>query len=234
MSDKPPCWVHWNESGRPQKLQREIRDIKGTGMPRLLHIQSSPNLGGSLTRTLSQSFVETWVASHHDTQVELLDLATDPVPHFGPDIMAARGPQEDWTPATQAAVALSDRLCTQLEAADVLVIGSPMINLSICTQLKSWIDHVTVAGRTFEYAGPGIVRGLLFGKKAFVIEARGGDYADPPASAFDYQEPLTRALLGLLGIYDVTFIRAEGARQRPEEAGAIQRNAEKLVARLAA
>ncbi len=203
-------------------------------MPRLLHIQSSPNLDGSLTRVLSRQFVQTWTASHHDTQVELLDLATDPVPHFGPEILAARGPQEEWSPATQAAVALSDRLCTQLENADVLVIGSPMINLTICSQLKSWIDHVTVAGRTFEYAGPGIVRGLLFGKKTFVIEARGGDYADPPASGFDYQEPLMRALLGLLGIYDVTFIRAEGANQRPEEAAAIRRNAEKLVARIAA
>ena len=68
----------------------------------------------------------------------------------------------------------------------------------------------------------------------FVIEARGGDYADPPASGFDYQEPLLRALLGLIGNYDVTFIRAEGTRQRPEEADAIMRHAEKLVARIAA
>lgn len=203
-------------------------------MPRLLHIQSSPNLDGSLTRVLSQQFVDTWVASHHDTTVDVLDLVTSPIPHFGPEIMAARGPEDQRTPATLEAMAMVDRLCTQLEAADVLVIGSPMINLTISTQLKAWFDHITIAGRTFEYAGPGIVRGLLFGKKTFVIEARGGDYADPPASAFDYQEPLLRALLGLLGIYDVTFIRAEGARQRPEESEAIRRHAEKLVARIAA
>ena len=203
-------------------------------MPRLLHIQSSPNLTGSLTRTLSSKFVDTWSASHNDTVVDLLDLATDPLPHFGPEIMAAANPATEKSPETLAAMALVDRLCTQLEQADVLVIGSPMINLTICTQLKAWFDHVTIAGRTFEYAGPGIVRGLLFAKKVFVIEARGGDYADPPASAFDYQEPLLRALLGLIGLYDVTFIRAEGTRQRPEESAAISRNAEALVQRIAA
>jgi FMN-dependent NADH-azoreductase len=204
-------------------------------MPRLLHIQSSPNLGNSLTRVLSDKFVQTWTAHHANVDVQVLDLVTDPLPHFGPDsLLAGIQPSGEWSAETSGAVALSDVLIRQLEAADILVIGSPMINFTICTQLKAWFDYVTIAGRTFKFAAPGIAKGLLFGKKVFVIEARGGDYADIPANAFDFQEPLLRILLGFLGMFDVSFIRAEGTRQRVDEAADIMQNAEAIIARLAA
>lgn len=204
-------------------------------MPRLLHIQSSPNFENSVTRALSNKFVETWTGSHASVEVDQLDLAANPLPHFGAaSLAAAVVPAEGQTPDTRQAVALSDRLISQLEAADIIVIGAPMINFTICTQLKSWFDYVTIVGRTFQYSAPGVAKGLLFGKKVFVIEARGGDYADLPFSAFDFQEPLLRMLLMFLGLYDVTFIRAEGVRQRVDEAPDIIRNAEAIVARLAA
>jgi FMN-dependent NADH-azoreductase len=204
-------------------------------MPRLLHIQSSPNLENSLTRTLSDKFVQTWISHHASMVVDKLDLVTDPLPHFGPDILAAGSkPPAEWSAKTREAVQLSDRLVKQLEAADIIVIGSPMINFTICSQLKAWFDHVTVAGRTFQYSAPAMAKGLLFGKKVFVIEARGGDYSDLPINAFDFQEPLLRILLGFLGMFDVSFIRAEGARQRVDEATDIVRNAEEIIARLAA
>jgi FMN-dependent NADH-azoreductase len=204
-------------------------------MPRLLHIQSSPNLGSSVTRVLSKKFVETWTNNHSNIEVDVLDLATDPVPHLGAALLeAAVQPPNKQKPETREAVALSDRLIRQLEAADILVIAAPMINFTICTQLKAWFDHVIIAGRTFQYSAPGVAKGLLFGKKAFVIEARGGDYADLPFNAFDFQEPLLRTLLMFLGIFDVSFIRAEGVRQREEEAPDIIRNAEAIIARLAA
>ena len=204
-------------------------------MPRLLHIQSSPNLGNSLTRVLSEKFVQTWTSHHANVEVELLDLAVNPIPHFGPDILeAGTRPSSEWTPETRSALARSDAFIKQLEAADLLVIGSPMINFTICTQLKAWFDYVSIAGRTFKFSAPGVPKGLLFGKKAFVIEARGGDYADVPMNAFDFQEPLLRTLLGFMGIFDVAFIRAEGARQRVDEASDIVRNAEAIIARLAA
>ncbi|MDD9999966.1 MAG: NAD(P)H-dependent oxidoreductase [Gammaproteobacteria bacterium] len=204
-------------------------------MPKLLHIQSSPNIGNSVTRDLSDQFVRKWTENHCNVDVELLDLAVEPLPHFGPEILQAAGTApEEMSEATRAAIALSDRLIEQLEGANVLVIGSPMINFSICTQLKSWFDHVTIAGKTFEYAAPGVARGLLFAKRAFVIEARGGDYADLPFSAFDFQEPLLKALLMFLGIFDVTFIRAEGMRMNEEEAEDIVRNAQGIVSRVAA
>lgn len=203
-------------------------------MPKLLHIQSSVNLTTSATRQLSTLFVETWVARHANVAVEELDLVRDPLPHFGPDILqAAAGPPSSWSAATKAAVALSDRLTTQLEAADVIVIGAPMYNFTIPTQLKAWIDHVTVAGRTFQYSAPGVAKGLLFGKKVFVITARGGDYSDLPWSAFDFQEPLLKAMLMFLGLYDTTFIRAEGMRQKEEEAESILRSAQAVIRRVA-
>ena len=204
-------------------------------MPRLLHVQSSPNVMTSVSRKLSQKFVDIWSSSHAGFEIDMLDLVADPLPHLGPEgIGGLFAPPDQHTPEMAASAALSDRLITQLEAADVIVIGAPMINFTIPTQLKSWFDYVTKAGRTFEYSGPGQARGLLFGKRVFVIEARGGDYADPPMNAFDFQEPLLRMLLMFLGMFDVSFIRAEGVRQYEEEAGAITAHAEAVIARLAA
>jgi FMN-dependent NADH-azoreductase len=203
-------------------------------MPQLLHIQSSPNLGNSVSRSLSDKFVAEWLKTHANVQVETLDLARDPLPHFGAVLAAGGVPKEQWSNEVQEAAALSDKLIAQLEAAHILVIGAPMINMTICSQLKSWFDHVMIAGRTFQYAAPGIAKGLLFGKKVFVIVARGGDYADVPMSAFDFQEPLLRTLFGFMGVFDVTFIRAEGMRQHVDEADDILRNAEAIIERLAA
>lgn len=204
-------------------------------MPQLLTIHSSPNLETSITRRLTKRFVDTWVENHSNVSVEELDLAVDPLPHFGPESLAAMVvDSEDQTDEMRAAKALSDRLIAQLETADVLVIGSPMINFTICSQLKAWIDYVSIAGRTFSYSAPGVAKGHLFGKKVFVIESRGGDYADIPMGSFDFQEPLLRMLLGFLGLYDVTYIRSEGTRQRADELPFILERAEAVIAQLAA
>lgn len=204
-------------------------------MPRLLQIQSSPNLQNSVTRTLSDKFVQTWLSNYAGVEVDQLDLEASPLPHFDAAAISGFSPGgAEKSAEAQERVALSDRLIKQLEAADILVIGAPMINFSISTQLKAWFDYVSIAGRTFQFAAPGVSKGLLFGKKAFVILARGGDYADFPANAFDHHEPLLRTLLGFLGIYDVSFVRAEGMRAKEEEVPAILANADEVIARLAA
>jgi FMN-dependent NADH-azoreductase len=203
-------------------------------MPKLLHVQSSPNLGTSVSRSLTEKFVNTWVSNHAGYEVEELDLVANPLPHFGAEILQAAGtPAEKWSQATRDGVALCNRLVTQVEEAQILVIGVPMINFTICSQLKVWLDHITVAGRTFQYSAPGVAKGLLFGKKVFVVLARGGDYADLPINAFDFQEPLLRVHLGFLGMYDVSFIRAQGLREKPEHAADIVRYAESMVTQLA-
>jgi FMN-dependent NADH-azoreductase len=109
-------------------------------------------------------------------------------------------------------------LIEELEAADTIVLAVPMYNFSIPSTLKAWIDHVARAGRTFRYtaAGP---EGLLNGKKVFVVSGRGGFYSgDSPAKVLDFQEPYLRAVLGFLGLTDVTFIHVEGLKVSSEAA----------------
>jgi FMN-dependent NADH-azoreductase len=137
------------------------------------------------------------------------------------------------TPAKEQteAVALADKLIAEVEAADTIVIAAPMYNFTIPSTLKAWLDHIARAGRTFRYtaAGP---EGLLKGKKVFVVESRGGFYGEGPAKAMDFQEPYLRAMLGFLGLNDVTFIHAEGQAVSAEAAAQGLLKARNAVAEL--
>ena len=106
-------------------------------------------------------------------------------------------------------VKLSDVLIAELFRADVIVLGAPMYNFSISSTLKAWIDHVSRAGVTFNYTETGPV-GLVRDKKVYVFTARGGVYSEGPAKSMDFQETYLRAVLGFIGLTDVTFVRAEG------------------------
>jgi FMN-dependent NADH-azoreductase len=119
------------------------------------------------------------------------------------------------TDAERATRAFSDELIAELRAADTIVIGAPMYNFSVATGLRAWFDHVLRAGETFSYseAGP---KGLLTGKRAIVVESRGGLYSEGPAKAVDFQEPYLRHLLGFMGLTDVTFVHAEKIGYGPE------------------
>ena len=115
-----------------------------------------------------------------------------------------------------AEVALVDTLVDELLAADVVVIGAPMYNFSVPTQLKAWIDRVAQAGRTFKYGPDGAV-GLATGKRVFIASSRGGLYAGKPfEQALDHQEAYLRAILGFMGMTDVTVVRVEGVAMGPE------------------
>jgi FMN-dependent NADH-azoreductase len=122
------------------------------------------------------------------------------------------------TPASHdelRAEALSDELIGEVQAADLILIGAPMYNFSVPTTLRAYFDHIIRPRLTFSYteAGP---HGLLTGKTAIVVEARGGIYSEGPAKALDFQEPYLKQLLGFIGITDVTFIRAEKIGFGPE------------------
>ena len=123
------------------------------------------------------------------------------------------------TDAERAALAVSEELLAELNAADLLVIGAPMYNFGITSTLKSWFDHVLRAGVTFRYteAGP---EGLVTGKKAVVIETRGGLYSEGPGASLDSQEPHLRTMLGFMGVTDVVFVRAEKLGFGPDAAAA--------------
>jgi FMN-dependent NADH-azoreductase len=175
-------------------------------MSNVLLIHSSVFGDKSQSLGLARDFLKRYP---HRSVVERA-LSPQTMPHLNGETFAAmRAPDGERTGPQEAAVALSDELIGELEAADTIVLAVPMYNFSIPSTLKAWIDHVARAGRTFRYTEKG-PEGLLKGKKVFVLAARGGSYrAGTPHAAFDFQEPYLRAVLGFLGITDVTFIHLE-------------------------
>jgi FMN-dependent NADH-azoreductase len=139
------------------------------------------------------------------------------LPHIGDDFLtAARSPNGPQTGEQGALLARSDALVDELRAADVIVIAAPMINFTIPSNLKTWIDYVARAGRTFRYSEKG-PEGLVTGKQVIVVAARGGIYADA-GKALDFQLPYLRSVLGFLGMTDVEVLEVEGTAYGPEAA----------------
>jgi FMN-dependent NADH-azoreductase len=188
-------------------------------MANLLFVASSLFGEGSQSRLIASEFIDRWRQSHPRTTVAARELTADSIPHLSLlTLAAAMTPAEARSAGEQQAAALADRLIEEVEAADVIVIAAPMYNFSIPSTLKAWIDHITRAGRTFRYGAAG-AEGLLQGKKVFIVTGRGGVYSgESPARGMDFQEPYLRAMLGFLGLDDVTFIHVEGLKVSPEAA----------------
>lgn len=179
-------------------------------MANVLYINSSVRSSGSLSRQLSAEFIAKWKANHPGDTIVERDVAANPVPHLTEEMMGAFFTAPDQRNAVQAqTVKISDTLVDEVEAADVIVIGAPMYNFSIPSTLKSYIDHIARAGRTFKYTETGPV-GQLSGKKVIVFTASGGVYSEGPAAGYDFLATYLRAVLGFLGLTDISFVRAEG------------------------
>jgi FMN-dependent NADH-azoreductase len=179
---------------------------------KLLHIDSSPLGTQSVSRELTRRTVAQWRDSHPGTVVEHLDLAADAPSHLNIDSLGFRlGLDADaLTPVQKRENVRTEEFLSQFLAADVVVVGAPMYNFSIPSQLKAWIDRVAQAGRTFKYTDQGPV-GLAAGKTVIVVSSRGGAYSANPALAFlDHQESYLKAVFGFFGITDVRVVRAEG------------------------
>ncbi|HEY0286297.1 MAG TPA: FMN-dependent NADH-azoreductase [Pseudomonas sp.] len=176
-------------------------------MSSVLIIESSARQQDSVSRQLTQQFISQWRNAHPTDEVTVRDLAVDQVPHLDLNLLGGwMKPADQRSAGEQSALDRSNELTQELVAADVLVLAAPMYNFAIPSTLKSWFDHVLRAGLTFKYGQTG-PQGLLIGKRAYVLTARGGIYA---GSTLDHQEPYLRQILGFVGIYDVTFIHAEG------------------------
>ncbi len=183
---------------------------------KVLHLDSSALGAASVSRQLTAEIVARQKALHPDIAVIYRDLAADPALHLTGAHMAARMGATSDDATISADLAKGNAYMDELFAADVLVIGAPMYNLSIPTPLKAWIDRVAVAGKTFQYTATG-PQGLLKGKKAFIASARGGVYsAGSPAAALEHQESYLIGLLAFLGVTDVNVVRAEGIAFGPE------------------
>ena len=183
----------------------------------ILQINSSArswsNGQGSQSTRLANELVDQLRAAHPGASHTLRDLATHPHPVLDEaTLVALFTPGEQRTPEQQARVALDDALIAELQAADVVVLGVPMINFGVTSQLKNWFDAVARARVTFAYTDKGPV-GLLTGKKVYAVLTRGGIHRDQPT---DTQVPYLRTMLGFLGMKDVEFVYAEGLSMGPE------------------
>ena len=187
-------------------------------MNNVLIVTSSAQADRSVSSRIADAFDRQLRAANPGVRIVRRDVGANPLPHLTAETVAAIKGE----PASQkelAARALSDSLVAELEAADILVIASPMYNFGMSSTLKAWFDHVLRAGVTFRYTESG-PKGLLKGKKAVVIESRGGLYSEGPAAAMNAQESHIQTLLGFAGIDDVTFVRAERLAFGPEAAEA--------------
>ena len=183
----------------------------------LLHIDSAITGDQSVSRQLTAQIVEAWKASHPATQVSYLDLVADAPAHFTMDAMAPRTGQTDGlSEAQQRENAVSERLVSQFLAADVVVLGAPVYNFTIPTQLKAWIDRIAQPGRTFQYTANG-PEGLAKGKTVIIASSRGGVYStSDTGQAMEHQESYLKVVFGFFGITDVRFVRAEGVAMGPD------------------
>ncbi len=179
---------------------------------KLLHIDSSVLGNNSVSRQLTAEIVAKWRASHPGTAVDYLDLAIDAPSHLSADSLGFRmAPGAvDLTDIQRQENAVSEALVQQFLAADVIVIGAPLYNFSIPSQLKAWIDRVAQVGRTFKYTEKG-PQGLAGGKTVIVASTRGGVYSTSEGGrAMEHQESYLQTVFGFFGITDVRFVRAEG------------------------
>lgn len=184
---------------------------------KLLHIDTSILGQNSVSRQLTAAIVARVHGMHPQLEVGYLDLGAEPLAHLsGAHLAAGQG-------ATPESAALAQDLQRGREAleaflaADIIVVGAPMYNFTVSSQLKAWIDRICVAGKTFRYSETG-PQGLAAGKKVIVASSRGGFYGpQTPAAALEHQESYLRGVFTFLGITEVTFVRAEGVNISPDQ-----------------
>ena len=189
----------------------------------ILQINSSARSTGSESTRLADAIVARLQAANPGATVARRDLAATPHPVLDEAALQALfTPADQGTTEQAARVALDDALIAQVQAADAIVIGSPMYNFGITVQLKAWFDAIARAGVTFKYGATGPI-GLVTGKKVYVAIARGGLHRDGPS---DTQLPHLKMFLSFLGMTDVQFVYAEGLGMGPEAVAKAQAQAD--------
>lgn len=166
---------------------------------KILHIDSSISGPESVSRKLSFAAVQKLRAEHPAADVVYRDLGAEPLPHL-------------------SLADLSDhRLVDEFLSADAIVLGAPMYNFTVPTNLKAWLDRIAIAGKTFQYAADG-PSGLAGGRKIIVASTRGGFYGpESPITSYELQDRYLKTFFGFLGVTDLTFVNAEGLGMGPEQ-----------------
>ncbi|MDZ7951616.1 MAG: FMN-dependent NADH-azoreductase [Nostoc sp. DedQUE12b] len=183
-------------------------------MVNILHIDSSPRGERSHSRELSKEFVTAWKTAHPEDAIAYRDIGRHPVPHVNEAwIAAAFSPPETHTPELTEALRISNELVDEFLAADRYVFGVPMYNFNIPSTFKAYIDQIVRINRTVAIEAQGF-KGLVEGKKAVIITARGGDFSPTsPFVAYDFQEPYLRTIFGFIGLTDIQFINANSLNE---------------------
>jgi FMN-dependent NADH-azoreductase len=184
---------------------------------KLLHIDASILGANSASRQLSAAVVERLRKATPGMEITYRDLAAEPLSHLSGEHLAAAQGAAPESPTLQRDLAASQGALEVFLAADIVVIGAPMYNFTIPSQLKAWIDRIVVAGRTFRYgaAGP---EGLAGNKRVIVAISRGGLYGpDAPAAALEHLETYLRGVFGFIGVTHPELIVAEGLQVGPEQ-----------------
>lgn len=185
-------------------------DVRGGRMTHVLQLDSSARVEGSVSRQLARELVLAWSRQDPDMRLTYRDLDAEPLPFVNDSwVGAAFSPQDALDHRQRFALARSEQLIGELEAADVLLIGAPMYNFGIPASLKAWIDQVVRVGRTFGYEGP-VPVGLVHGKRAVVIATSGGDALAYEQAGLDFRSSYLRTVLGFIGISDVAVVTVIG------------------------
>ena len=180
-------------------------------MTKILYIKSSPRGDASYSTRVGDHAIAELRQAHSDAEIVERDLGREAPSHIDADYLKALGtPEGERSEAARKRVAHADALIDELLAADTVVISVAMINFAIPSTLKSWIDQVARAGRTFRYDEKGQPHGLATGKRVILVQAHGGQYCNTPAQSIDFVTPYLKHMLGFMGMTDVEVIHVEG------------------------
>jgi FMN-dependent NADH-azoreductase len=193
----------------------------------LLHVDASILGDNSVSRKVSAAVVDRLHSAMPDLDIKYRDLAATPLAHLSGDHLAAAQGAVPEAPALQRDIVASQAVLAEFLAADIVVIGAPMYNFTLPSQLKAWVDRILVAGKTFRYGAQG-PEGLAGDKRMIIAISRGGFYgAQAPSAAAEHLETYLRTVFGFIGVTNPEFIIAEGVQIGPEQrekalAGALQ------------
>ncbi len=179
-------------------------------MSKILLVTSSPRGAASHSTRIATELAEKLKAATPGSTIKTHNLVANPLPHIVPEFTSGiYTPAENRSAEQAKVVAVSDAAVDELIDADTVILASGIINFNISSNLKSWIDHIARAGRTFRYTEQG-PEGLVANKKVYVVLASAGTYSEGPSTVIDFAVPYLKFVLSFWGLTDVEFIRIEG------------------------
>jgi len=196
-------------------------------MKTLLRIDASASPADSVSQQLADDFVARWLQNEPNGKVIQRDLNQQTPEHLSPEMLGALFASEP-TAAQKHLFQFADELITEIEAADMLLISTPMYNFGIPSTLKAYFDHIARAGRTFQYTENG-PEGLLIRKSAVAIISSGGDYRQPPLNQMNFVDGYLQTFLGFIGIQDVHLMHAAGLAMEGRAELAVAEAQQKIV-----